>query len=80
MAMPEVGLPIDGVPQTTTPRSLAAATSIEALRSAGGDEELEVRQLLDHGAREGGALAHGADDVEALQRLDDVVLRCRGAG
>ena len=32
MAMPEVGLPIDGVPQTTTPRSLAAATSIEALR------------------------------------------------
>jgi len=32
MAMPEVGLPTDGVPQTTTPRSLAAATSIDALR------------------------------------------------
>ncbi len=32
MAMPEVGLPTDGVPQTTTPRSFAAATSIEALR------------------------------------------------
>ena len=32
MAMPEVGLPIEGVPHTTIPRSLAAATSIEALR------------------------------------------------
>src|SRR5215813_2594786 len=32
MAMPEVGLPNEPVPQTVTPRSVAAATSIEALR------------------------------------------------
>ena len=32
MAIPEVGFPVDGVPQTTTPRSLAAATSMDALR------------------------------------------------
>ncbi len=32
MAMPDVGLPTEGVPQTTMPRSLAAAASIEALR------------------------------------------------
>src|SRR6516165_1053552 len=32
---------------------------------AGGDEELELGQLLDHPTREGGALAHGADDLEA---------------
>ena len=30
--MPEVGLPTAGVPQTTMPRSLAAVTSIDALR------------------------------------------------
>ena len=33
MAMPEVGLPNEPVPQTVTPFSLAAATSIEALRA-----------------------------------------------
>jgi len=32
MAMAAVGLPTAGVPLTTTPRSLAAATSIDALR------------------------------------------------
>src|SRR5262249_21169141 len=41
---------------------------------AGGDEELERGQFLDHRAREGDAFAHGADDVEALQRRDDLVL------
>src|SRR5437667_172426 len=41
---------------------------------AGGDEELELGQLLDHATWEGGALAHRADDLEALQRLDDLVL------
>ena len=37
---------------------------------AGGDQELQVGQRLDHLAREGGALAHADDDGEALQRLD----------
>ena len=32
MAMPEVGLPNEPVPQTVTPRALAASVSIEALR------------------------------------------------
>src|SRR5215813_13302509 len=32
MAMPAVGLPNEPVPQTATPRSVAATTSIEALR------------------------------------------------
>src|SRR6516162_8649638 len=41
---------------------------------AGGDQELEIGQLLDHSAGESGALAHGTDDLEALQRLDDVLL------
>ena len=74
MAIPEVGFPVDGVPQTTTPRSLAAATSMDALRRPGRDQQLQVRQFLDDGAREGGALAHRAHDVEALQRLDHVLL------
>ena len=43
------------------------------IAQAGGDEELEIRQLLDHGARERRALAHRADDAEALQRLDHIV-------
>jgi hypothetical protein len=72
MAMPEVGLPVDGVPQTTTPRSGGGDVD-RGVAQAGGDEELQIRQLLDHGAGERGALAHGADDLEALQRLDDVV-------
>src|SRR5262249_21345554 len=37
-----------------------------------GGLELWVGQLLDYGARKRRALAHGADDLEALQRLDDV--------
>ena len=40
---------------------------------ASGDQELEVRQLLDDRARKRGALAHGADDRETLQRLDHLV-------
>src|SRR5262249_582229 len=40
---------------------------------AGRNQELEVGQLLEDGTRKGGALAHGADDLEALQRLDDVL-------
>ncbi len=44
-----------------------------SIAHAGGDEELEIRELLDHRARKSGALAHGADDLEALQRLDHVI-------
>src|ERR1700684_311547 len=40
---------------------------------AGGDEELEVGQRLDHFPWEAGALAHGDDDLESLERRDDVV-------
>ena len=74
MAMPEVGLPCDGVPHTTTPRSLAAATSIEALRSPVVIRSLRSGSFSITARGKGRALAHGADDVEALQRLDDVVL------
>ena len=42
---------------------------------AGRDQEFQVRQRLDHRARERGALAHGADDGEIFQRGDDVVRR-----
>ena len=59
MAMPEVGLPNEPVPQTVTPRSAAAAMSIEALRMPVVIRSLRSGQLLDDGAREGGALAHG---------------------
>src|SRR5262249_25414873 len=38
-----------------------------------GDEQLELRQFLDHGARESGALAHGAHDLELLQRREDLI-------
>ena len=40
---------------------------------AGGDQELEVRQRLDHFARERRALAHADHDGEALQGLDRLV-------
>ena len=40
---------------------------------AGGDEELQVGERVDHGFRKAGPLAHGDDDLEALQRLDDVI-------
>src|SRR4051794_11489134 len=38
------------------------------------DEQLKVRQFLDDGAGEGGTLAHRAHDLEALQRLDHVLV------
>jgi hypothetical protein len=41
---------------------------------AGGDQQLQVRQPLEHAAREGGALAHRDDDVEGLQAPDQRVL------
>ena len=40
---------------------------------AGGDQELEVGQGLDHLLGEAGPLAHGDDDVEALERRDHFV-------
>ena len=39
---------------------------------AGGDQQLEVGQRLDHLARKTGALAHGDDDRKLLERRDDV--------
>src|SRR5262245_14939868 len=53
---------------------LGGADVDRGVAQAGGDEQLQIRQLLDHRAGKPRALAHGADDVEALQRLDDVVL------
>src|SRR6516225_8687174 len=38
------------------------------------DQELEVGKLLDHATGKCRALAHGADDLTTLQRLDDVLL------
>src|SRR6185295_8319395 len=46
-----------------------------SIAHAGGDEKFQFRQPLDHGAREGGPLAHGANDAEALQGCDHVVDR-----
>src|SRR5262249_2645932 len=43
------------------------------ITQAGGDQELELRQLLDDGAGKCGALTHGTDDLESLQRRDDLV-------
>ena len=40
---------------------------------AGGDQELEIGQRLDHLARKAGALAHGDDDLEVLERRDDLI-------
>src|SRR4029453_17120807 len=40
---------------------------------ARGGWQLELGQFLDHAAGEGGALAHGADDVEFFQRRDDSI-------
>ena len=40
---------------------------------AGGDQELQVGERVDHRLRKAGALAHGDDDLEALQRLDDLI-------
>ena len=74
MAMPEVGIAERWGPADHDAALLGGGDVDRGVAQAGGDEELEVGQLLDHGAREGRALAHGADDVEALQRLDDVVL------
>ena len=73
MAMPEVGLPNEPVPQTVTPRAFAASVSIEALRRPGGDQELQVGQGIDDPLREAGSFAHGNDDLEALQRRNDLV-------
>ena len=42
--------------------------------AAGGDEQPEVRQPLEQGARERRPLAHGDDDVERRQPLDERVL------
>jgi hypothetical protein len=41
---------------------------------AGGDEQPEVRQPLEHLPREGGALPHGDDDVEGREPGDECVL------
>src|SRR5262249_62122509 len=55
--------------------ALAGSGDVDrGVAQARGDKELERGQFLDDRAREGGALAHGADDVEALQRRDDLVL------
>ena len=75
MAMPEVGLPNEPVPQTVTPCSLPAATSIEALRAPVVMSSLRSGSFSITARGKRRALAHGADDLEALQRLDDVVLR-----
>src|SRR6202048_2154615 len=45
-----------------------------SIARAGRDQELEMRQLLDHRAGKARALPHGADDLKPLQRLDDPVL------
>ena len=77
-AMPVVGEPTLPVPQTVD-AALGRGLQVEGIvAGAGGDQELEVRQRLDHGAREGGALAHADDDGEALQRLDGLVAAGEG--
>ena len=43
------------------------------IAQAGRDQKLQIGQRLDHLLREAGALAHGDDDLEALQRRDDLV-------
>ena len=45
-----------------------------AIDHARGDQELEIRQLVDDVFRERRALSHRADDGKSLQRLDDVVV------
>ena len=42
---------------------------------AGGNQKPQIGQPLDHGAREGGPLAHRANDAEALQGRNDRVGR-----
>ena len=70
--MPVVGLPNVPVPHTVMPRSAAAARSIEALRMP-----VVIRSLRSGSAssvaQERRALAHHADDREALERGDDLV-------
>ena len=73
MAMPEVGLPNEPVPQTVTPLSAAAAMSIEALRMPVVIRSLRSGSFSMTARGKRGALAHGADDLEALQRLDHIV-------
>ena len=73
MAMPEVGLPNEPVPQTVTPRSLAASVSIEALRMPvvmrsfkSGSASITLR-----GKPVRSRMA--TDDLESLERGDDVI-------
>ena len=74
MAIPEVGLP-DRRRAADHDAALLGGGDIDGcIAQPCRDEQLQVRQFLDDGAREGGALAHRAHDVEALQRLDHVLV------
>ncbi|WP_431269677.1 hypothetical protein [Dankookia sp. P2] len=62
----------------TADRDAALRAGLEiyaAVAAAGCDEKLQVRQLLDQGAREGGALPHRQNGVAGLQPVQQ-----RGAG
>ena len=62
-------LPKLGVPQTTTPRALAAARSTEALRLPVVTSSFSAGSFSTQRARERRALAHDAQHLEPLQGL-----------
>ncbi len=64
MAMPEVGLPNERRAADRDAARLRGLGVDRGVAHAGGDQELEVGQRLDHLARKAGALAHGDDDLE----------------
>ena len=65
MAMPEVGLPNEPVPQTVTPRAFAASVSIEALRMPVVIRSFRSGSASITAAGKRGALAHGDDDLRS---------------
>ncbi len=73
MAMPEVGLPNDAGAADRDAALLGRLGVDRGIAHAGGDEEFQVGQRLDHLARKAGALAHGDDDLKTLERGDDLV-------
>ena len=68
IASSAVGWPAASVPHTVMPRSAAYSRSIEALRMPDVSSSFRSGKLLQRGFEERRALAHHADDREALQR------------
>ena len=70
-AMPVVGLPAAGAADRDA--ALGGGLDVDrGVAAAGGDQELEVGQCLDDGARKPRALAHHHDDLEVLAVADGV--------